>query len=106
MSKWALRSMNQNAAAELAQHGIVCNVYCPSPIATDMWTAIDRDLGKAAGAEQGAVTAKVGVTVVRYALTRSLTLDSSSRARPWAASARPRTFPTSSRSWLAPTART
>lgn len=59
MTKWAVRSMNQNAAAELASHGITCNVYCPSPIDTDMWTAIDTDLSGRAGASKGAVTSQV-----------------------------------------------
>lgn len=58
-TKFAVRSLNQTAALEFAPHGITCNVYCPSPIDTNMWTTIDKDLSTAAKVNTGDVTKQV-----------------------------------------------
>ncbi|BEI86283.1 hypothetical protein CcaverHIS002_0605700 [Cutaneotrichosporon cavernicola] len=55
-SKFAVRSLNQSAAKELGKHGITCNVYCPAPVDTQMWTDIDKTLSGHLGGPQGALT--------------------------------------------------
>jgi NAD(P)-dependent dehydrogenase (short-subunit alcohol dehydrogenase family) len=58
-----VRSLNQSAAKELGPHGITCNVYCPSPVDTQMWTDIDKTLSAHLGGPQGALTeSRVKVT--------------------------------------------
>ncbi len=58
-----MRSLNQSAAKELGRHGITCNVYCPSPVDTQMWTDIDKTLSAHLGGAQGALTeSRVKVT--------------------------------------------
>ncbi|WVR07072.1 hypothetical protein IAU60_004111 [Kwoniella sp. DSM 27419] len=58
MSKFAVRSINQGAAVELGKYGITANVYCPTVVETDMWTAIDETLTEMNGAEKGSYTQK------------------------------------------------
>lgn len=67
-TKFAVRSLNQSASQELAPHKINCNVYCPSPVPTTMWTAIDKDLTGLTGAPLGAITEQVSRG--RYLSTR------------------------------------
>lgn len=55
-SKFAVRSLNQSAAKELGKHGITCNVYCPAPVDTQMWTDIDITLSKHLGGPTGTLT--------------------------------------------------
>jgi len=62
-TKFAVRALNQSASQELAQHKILCNVYCPSPVDTNMWTVIDKSLSSAAGIPEGSVSnAKIAET--------------------------------------------
>ncbi|CAK9784969.1 acetoin reductase family protein [Cutaneotrichosporon oleaginosum] len=62
-TKFAVRSLNQSAAKELGRHNITCNVYCPSPVDTQMWTDIDKTLSAQLGGQQGAITeARLKVT--------------------------------------------
>ncbi|GMK57191.1 hypothetical protein CspeluHIS016_0400250 [Cutaneotrichosporon spelunceum] len=62
-TKFAVRSLNQSAAKELGRHGITCNVYCPSPVDTQMWTDIDKTLSAHLGGAEGTLTqSRVSVT--------------------------------------------
>lgn len=54
--KFAVRSLNQTAAKELGAHNITCNVYCPAPVDTQMWTDIDSTLSKHLGGPVGSIT--------------------------------------------------
>ncbi|TXT11182.1 hypothetical protein VHUM_01933 [Vanrija humicola] len=56
-TKFAVRALNQGAAIELGKHGITANVYCPGPVLTDMWAAIDKDMAKEHGAKEGELSA-------------------------------------------------
>ncbi|RSH85114.1 uncharacterized protein EHS24_006707 [Apiotrichum porosum] len=56
MTKFAVRALNQSAAKELGKHKINCNVYCPGPVDTPMWTKIDEAISGALGAPQGSFT--------------------------------------------------
>jgi NAD(P)-dependent dehydrogenase (short-subunit alcohol dehydrogenase family) len=58
-SKFAVRSLNQGAALELGKYGITANVYCPGPVLTDMWQAIDKDFESLEGMAAGGITQKV-----------------------------------------------
>lgn len=58
-TKFAVRSLNQSAALELAKYKITCNVYCPGPVDTDMWTTIDRELTCMAGIPEGGFSQQV-----------------------------------------------
>lgn len=58
-SKFAVRGLNQTFALELGKHKINCNVYCPSPVDTQMWTKIDETLTAAIGQPVGAITSQV-----------------------------------------------
>ncbi|BEJ15994.1 hypothetical protein CspHIS471_0505990 [Cutaneotrichosporon sp. HIS471] len=58
-SKFAVRGMNQCAAAELGKHGITCNTYNPGVVQTDMWTELDKFYsGKAGGPDGSALAAQ------------------------------------------------
>lgn len=61
-----MRSLNQTFAAELGKYKINCNVYCPSPVDTQMWTQIDQDLMNGAGKPAGSLTAQVSSCLVSY----------------------------------------
>lgn len=57
-SKFAVRGLNQCAAAELGKYGIACNTYNPGVVQTDMWTGLDKFYsGKAGGADGTALAA-------------------------------------------------
>ncbi|KAL1410468.1 hypothetical protein Q8F55_004479 [Vanrija albida] len=56
-SKFAVRALNQGAAIELGKHGITANVYCPGPVMTDMWAAIDKDMTREHGESEGTLSA-------------------------------------------------
>lgn len=58
-TKFAVRSINQSVSQEMAKYKITCNVYCPSPVDTDMWTNIDKDLTDLSGAPVGTHTQQV-----------------------------------------------
>ncbi|MEU7815931.1 acetoin reductase [Pseudonocardia sp. NPDC049154] len=52
-SKFGVRALVQVAARELARHRITVNAYCPGIVGTDMWTEIDRSLGRHLGTGEG-----------------------------------------------------
>jgi meso-butanediol dehydrogenase/(S,S)-butanediol dehydrogenase/diacetyl reductase len=59
MTKFAVRSLNQSASQELGPHGINCNVYCPSPVDTPMWTKCDQDIAAMTGTSEGDISREV-----------------------------------------------
>ncbi|QBI18464.1 SDR family oxidoreductase [Egibacter rhizosphaerae] len=52
-SKYGVRGLTQNAAAEWAKHGITVNAYCPGIVDTPMWDLIDERLAEEEGLEPG-----------------------------------------------------
>ncbi len=50
-SKWAVVSLTQSAARDLAKHKITVTGFAPGVVATEMWEEVDRDL-MAIGASQ------------------------------------------------------
>ncbi|WP_223067185.1 (S)-acetoin forming diacetyl reductase [Paenibacillus caui] len=59
-SKFAVRSLTQTAAQELAKYGITVNAYCPGIVQTPMWSGIDKDITSAKGKKQGDATEEFG----------------------------------------------
>jgi meso-butanediol dehydrogenase/(S,S)-butanediol dehydrogenase/diacetyl reductase len=43
-SKWAVVSLIQSGARDLAKHGITVTGFAPGVVATEMWEEVDRDL--------------------------------------------------------------
>ena len=43
-SKWAVVSLTQSAARDLAKHDITVTGFAPGVVATEMWEEVDRDL--------------------------------------------------------------
>lgn len=43
-SKWAVVSLTQSGARDLAKHGITVTGFAPGVVATEMWEEVDRDL--------------------------------------------------------------
>lgn len=43
-SKWAVVSLTQSGARDLARHGITVTGFAPGVVATEMWEQVDRDL--------------------------------------------------------------
>ena len=43
-SKWAVVSLTQSGARDLAKHGITVTGFAPGVVATEMWEQVDRDL--------------------------------------------------------------
>jgi meso-butanediol dehydrogenase/(S,S)-butanediol dehydrogenase/diacetyl reductase len=43
-SKWAVVSLTQSGARDLAQHNITVTGFAPGVVATEMWQEVDRDL--------------------------------------------------------------
>lgn len=52
-SKFAVRSLTQAMAAEMARHNITVNAYAPGIIGTSMWDKIDEALGSTEGRAKG-----------------------------------------------------
>ncbi|KAH3900534.1 uncharacterized protein SCDLUD_003521 [Saccharomycodes ludwigii] len=48
-SKFAVKSLTQSAAKELAPLGITCNAYAPGIVLTKMWDHIDEEMHKVNG---------------------------------------------------------
>ena len=51
-SKWAVVSLTQSAARDLAQHDITVTGFAPGVVATEMWEEVDRDLMEIGAAER------------------------------------------------------
>lgn len=51
-SKWAVVSLTQSAARDLAKHGITVTGFAPGVVATEMWEQVDRDLMDIGAAER------------------------------------------------------
>lgn len=51
-SKWAVVSLTQSAARDLARHGITVTGFAPGVVATEMWEQVDRDLMDIGAAER------------------------------------------------------
>jgi meso-butanediol dehydrogenase/(S,S)-butanediol dehydrogenase/diacetyl reductase len=52
-TKHAVAGLTRAGAKEFAEHGITVNAYCPGIVDTDMWEAIDADLGGYLGTGRG-----------------------------------------------------
>jgi len=52
-SKFAIIGLTQSLAKELGSKGITVNAFCPGIIKTDMWTYLDRELGRYEGLRLG-----------------------------------------------------
>ena len=51
-SKWAVVSLTQSGARDLAKHDITVTGFAPGVVATEMWEAVDRDLMAIGAAER------------------------------------------------------
>ena len=51
-SKWAVVSLTQSAARDLAKHDITVTGFAPGVVATEMWEQVDRDLMAIGAAER------------------------------------------------------
>ncbi|WMS41366.1 SDR family oxidoreductase [Acuticoccus sp. MNP-M23] len=51
-SKWAVVSLTQSAARDLARHNITVTGFAPGVVATEMWEEVDRDLMEIGAAER------------------------------------------------------
>jgi meso-butanediol dehydrogenase/(S,S)-butanediol dehydrogenase/diacetyl reductase len=51
-SKWAVVSLTQSAARDLARHDITVTGFAPGVVATEMWEQVDRDLMEIGAAER------------------------------------------------------
>lgn len=51
-SKWAVVSLTQSGARDLAKHGITVTGFAPGVVATEMWEEVDRDLMEIGAAER------------------------------------------------------
>lgn len=51
-SKWAVVSLTQSAARDLAKHDITVTGFAPGVVATEMWEQVDKDLMEIGAAER------------------------------------------------------
>jgi len=51
-SKWAVVSLTQSGARDLAKHAITVTGFAPGVVATEMWEEVDRDLMQIGAAER------------------------------------------------------
>jgi meso-butanediol dehydrogenase/(S,S)-butanediol dehydrogenase/diacetyl reductase len=51
-SKWAVVSLTQSGARDLAKHNITVTGFAPGVVATEMWEQVDRDLVEIGAAEK------------------------------------------------------
>lgn len=51
-SKWAVVSLTQSGARDLAKHNITVTGFAPGVVATEMWEQVDRDLMEIGAAER------------------------------------------------------
>ena len=51
-SKWAVVSLTQSGARDLAKHDITVTGFAPGVVATEMWEEVDRDLMEIGAAER------------------------------------------------------
>ncbi len=51
-SKWAVVSLTQSAARDLAKHDITVTGFAPGVVATEMWEQVDRDLMEIGASER------------------------------------------------------
>lgn len=51
-SKWAVVSLTQSAARDLARHDITVTAFAPGVVATEMWEQVDQDLMEIGAAER------------------------------------------------------
>jgi len=52
-TKFAVRTLTQAAARELARADITVNAYCPGVVGTDMWVTLDERFSQLTGAQKG-----------------------------------------------------
>lgn len=63
-SKFAVRSLTQTAAKELAKDKITVNAYCPGVAGTKMWDRIDEEMGKYMGTKPGEAFAQFSAGIL------------------------------------------
>ena len=70
-SKWAVVSLTQSAARDLAKHEITVTGFAPGVVATEMWEEVDRDLMSIGAAKRpGEAMEKFSATILRGRVAR------------------------------------
>jgi len=70
-SKWAVVSLTQSAARDLARHGITVTGFAPGVVATEMWEQVDRDLMEIGAAERpGQAMEEFSASILRGRVAR------------------------------------
>ena len=65
-SKWAVVSLTQSGARDLAKHGITVTGFAPGVVATEMWSQLDRDLMEIGASEkEGQAMAEFSADILR-----------------------------------------
>jgi meso-butanediol dehydrogenase/(S,S)-butanediol dehydrogenase/diacetyl reductase len=65
-SKWAVVSLTQSGARDLAKHGITVTGFAPGVVATEMWEQVDRDLMEIGAAQRpGQAMEEFGATILK-----------------------------------------
>ncbi|MEX5728663.1 meso-butanediol dehydrogenase/(S,S)-butanediol dehydrogenase/diacetyl reductase [Rhodovulum iodosum] len=65
-SKWAVVSLTQSGARDLAKHDITVTGFAPGVVATEMWEQVDRDLMEIGAAERpGQAMEKFSAEILR-----------------------------------------
>jgi len=65
-SKWAVVSLTQSGARDLAKHKITVTGFAPGVVATEMWSQLDRDLMEIGASErEGQAIAEFSADILR-----------------------------------------
>ncbi len=75
-SKWAVVSLTQSGARDLAKHDITVTGFAPGVVATEMWEAVDKDLMEIGAAQKpGQAMEEFSATILRgrVALPKDIT---------------------------------
>lgn len=65
-SKWAVISLTQSGARDLAQHDITVTGFAPGVVATEMWSQLDRDLMQIGASDrEGQAMAEFSADILR-----------------------------------------
>ncbi|SLN34088.1 Diacetyl reductase [(S)-acetoin forming] [Roseivivax jejudonensis] len=70
-SKWAVVSLTQSAARDLAKHDITVTGFAPGVVATEMWEEVDRDLMEIGAAQRpGQAMEEFSASILRGRVAR------------------------------------
>jgi meso-butanediol dehydrogenase/(S,S)-butanediol dehydrogenase/diacetyl reductase len=82
-SKWAVVSLTQSAARDLAKHDITVTGFAPGVVATEMWEQVDRDLMDIGAAERpGQAMEEFSSEILRGRVARPRTSPEPRRSSP------------------------